>query len=100
MTTRFCKIEKEGIIQILLEVLESAGLKTGEELEVSARRGSLVLTKKGLSPPSCGEDSKMYQLLSNDATHIALMAKNGIQAMASFDHDLERVELIKVYGQA
>jgi predicted nucleic acid-binding protein len=44
--------------------------------------------------------SKVFHLLSNDATHIALMAKNGIQAMASFDHDLERVEIVKVYGQA
>lgn len=44
--------------------------------------------------------SKIFHLLSNDATHIALMAKNGIQAMASFDHDLERVDFIKVYGQA
>jgi predicted nucleic acid-binding protein len=44
--------------------------------------------------------SKMFQLLSNDATHIALMAKNGIQAMASFDHDLERVDFIEFYGQA
>lgn len=43
--------------------------------------------------------SRVFQLLSNDATHIALMAKNGIQAMASFDHDLERVDVIQVYGQ-
>jgi predicted nucleic acid-binding protein len=42
--------------------------------------------------------SKTFHLLSNDATHIALMAKNEIQAMASFDHDLERVDCIKVYG--
>lgn len=46
MTTRFCKIEKEGIVRIPLEVLESVGLKTGEELEVKARREGLVLTKK------------------------------------------------------
>ena len=46
MTTRLCRIEKEGIIRIPLEVLESVGLKTGEELEVKARRESLVLTKK------------------------------------------------------
>jgi predicted nucleic acid-binding protein len=44
--------------------------------------------------------SKRFQLLSNDATHIALMAKNGIEAMASFDHDLERVDFIELYGQA
>jgi len=44
--------------------------------------------------------SKMFQLLSNDATHIALMAKNGIQAMASFDRDLERVDFIELYGRA
>lgn len=44
--------------------------------------------------------SKIFYLLSNDATHIALMAENGIQAMASFDHDLERVDFIELYGQA
>ncbi len=47
MTTQLCKIEKEGIIRIPLEVLESAGLKTGEELEIKARGESLVLTKRG-----------------------------------------------------
>jgi antitoxin component of MazEF toxin-antitoxin module len=46
MTTRFCKIEKEGVIRIPLKILESVGLKTGEELEVKAQRESLVLTKK------------------------------------------------------
>jgi len=44
--------------------------------------------------------SKVFHLLSTDATHIALMAKNGIRAMASFDHDLERVDFIELYGQA
>jgi bifunctional DNA-binding transcriptional regulator/antitoxin component of YhaV-PrlF toxin-antitoxin module len=47
MTIQFCKVEKEGIIRIPLEVLESVGLKTGEELEVRAQRESLVLTRKG-----------------------------------------------------
>ena len=46
MTTQLCRIEKEGIIRIPLEVLESVGLKTGEELEVKTRRAGLVLTKK------------------------------------------------------
>ena len=46
MTTQLCRIEKEGIIRIPLEVLESTGLKTGEELEIKARKESLVLTKK------------------------------------------------------
>lgn len=47
MTTRVCKIEEEGIIRIPIEVLESIGFKTGEELEVKARGEGLVLTKKG-----------------------------------------------------
>jgi len=37
---------KEGIIRIPLEVLESVGLKTGEELEVKPQKEGLVLTKK------------------------------------------------------
>ena len=49
MTTQLCKIEKEGIIRIPLEVLESAGLKTGEELEIKDRGESLVWTKRGSS---------------------------------------------------
>jgi predicted nucleic acid-binding protein len=44
--------------------------------------------------------NEIFHLLSNDATHIALMAKNEIRAMASFDHDLERVDCIELYGQA
>ena len=51
MATRFCKIEKEGIIRIPPEGLESAGLETGDELEVKPRRDSLVLTKKGAVIP-------------------------------------------------
>jgi bifunctional DNA-binding transcriptional regulator/antitoxin component of YhaV-PrlF toxin-antitoxin module len=47
MTTQLCRIEKEGVIRIPLEVLESVGLKAGEELEVKTRREGLVLTKKG-----------------------------------------------------
>jgi bifunctional DNA-binding transcriptional regulator/antitoxin component of YhaV-PrlF toxin-antitoxin module len=46
MTTQLCRIEKEGIIRIPLKVLESVGLKTGEELEIRTRGEGLVLTKK------------------------------------------------------
>jgi predicted nucleic acid-binding protein len=39
------------------------------------------------------------QLLSNDASHVALLARNGLQDMASFDRDFERVDFINVYGR-
>lgn len=43
--------------------------------------------------------SKKYRLFINDATHIALMAKQGIEFLATFDHDLERVDFITCCGQ-
>lgn len=42
--------------------------------------------------------SRKYRLLINDATHIALMAKRGIDLLATFDHDLERVDFITCCG--
>jgi len=42
--------------------------------------------------------SRKYRLLINDATHIALMAKRGIELLATFDHDLERVDFITCCG--
>lgn len=42
--------------------------------------------------------SKKYQLLINDATHVALMVRNDIEFMASFDHDLERVDFVTCCG--
>ena len=43
--------------------------------------------------------SKKYRLFINDATHIALMAEQGIEFLATFDHDLERVDFITCCGQ-
>ncbi|TEU10263.1 MAG: PIN domain-containing protein [Anaerolineales bacterium] len=42
--------------------------------------------------------SKKYRLFINDATHIALMAEQGIEFLATFDHDLERVDFITCCG--
>lgn len=43
--------------------------------------------------------SQKYRLFINDATHIALMAEQGIEFLATFDHDLERVDFITCCGQ-
>ncbi len=43
--------------------------------------------------------SRRYRLLHNDATHVALMAHHGVDVMATFDRDLERVDFIQVYGR-
>jgi len=42
--------------------------------------------------------SRKYQLLINDATHVALMAKQEIEFLATFDHDLERVDFVTCCG--
>lgn len=42
--------------------------------------------------------SRKYRLLINDATHIALMAEQGLEFLATFDHDLERVDFITCCG--
>jgi len=38
-------------------------------------------------------------LLVNDATHVALMARQGIQLLATFDRDLQRVDFITCCGE-
>lgn len=43
--------------------------------------------------------ARQYQLLINDATHIALMARQGIQLLATFDRDLQRVDFITCCGE-
>lgn len=43
--------------------------------------------------------ARKYQLLVNDATHVALMARQGIQLLATFDRDLQRVDFITCCGE-
>ena len=44
-------------------------------------------------------EATVFVLFINDATHIALMAEQGIEFLATFDHDLERVDFITCCGQ-
>lgn len=43
------------------------------------------------------EISKKHQLLANDALHMAVMKREGIDSLASDDSDFRRVSGIKVY---